>query len=166
MEAPACASAPAPYQGQGQHPELSPSARPGLRAHSQSRAHSVLLPARLGGASFCIRPSDGGAHAPRVRWGLQGGVPLPHTPPTLCPWLSPVTPNPQAPPLLSPLHTSGQAFSLGSRPIHRLSPGEALPGTLSPELLSAGWQHHRSSPASPHPLSDHAVLTLWAPGTA
>lgn len=34
-DVPACASAPAPHQGQGQHPELSPSARPGLRAQSE-----------------------------------------------------------------------------------------------------------------------------------
>ena len=81
-DVPTCASAPAPYQGQGQHPELSPSARPGLRAHSQSPARSVLLSAQLGGAAFCIRPSDGGARALRVRWGLWGGVPLPPRPPT------------------------------------------------------------------------------------
>jgi len=135
-DVPACASAPAPHQGQGQHPELSPSARPGLRAQSEP-------------GPLCPPPSPAGWSSflhQTVRWwgpcalgqvGPEGGPTAPHGPPlcALGSLLSPLPPGPR--PLLSPLHASGQAFSLGSRPIHWLSPGQALPGTLSPELLSA-----------------------------
>ena len=135
-DVPTCASAPAPYKGQGQHPELSPSARPGLRAHSQSPARSVLLSAQLGGAAFCIRPSDGGARALRVRWGLWGGSRCPPRPPTLCPWLSPVTPHPWAPPPL----VSSARFRAG-----------LLPG-LQAHPLAVPWTGPSGDPEPRAPL--------------
>lgn len=170
----ACASALAPHQGQGQHPELSPSARPGLRAQSEP-------------GPLCPPPSPAGWSSflhQTVRWwgpcalgqvGPEGGSHCPPRPPTLCPWLSPVTP----PPWALPAPVSSARFRAGLLPGLQAHP-LAVPGTgpsgdpkpraplcrTSRETLACGVTLPPLLPSlSSPPLCPHSPHTLGS-GTA
>ena len=154
----ACADALVPYQGQGQHPKLSPSAWPGLRAHGQNWPRS-LLPTRLGGE---LSASDHPMVGPVCS---SGGSCCPPRPPTLCPWLSPIAPYPRPHPLRLLCRLPGRLPSwapgpstgcplgpLSGGPEHRIPlrhTSRETPGPLpAPDTpLQARWPHHRSSPA-------------------